>query len=220
MNKVVSKISLFMLSAFGVMAANAEEVRQQYFETIPTSENIIKGDPIKVYYFFNTNCPSCKAVSPLVDEWEQKMDKAIDLESIPHAPFEDWKWASKAYLAAKEFNPHLTRKDVENAQERTKLLGVTDILKAADVVTFATSSNRGKIMTTLSSVKMNDALQSIEAVAEKYGVHGTPSIVIIGDREAYRVSPEFGLTKEGVIKVSEALVAYQHSKPTSERSQN
>lgn len=205
-----------MLTAFGVLAANAEEVRQQYFETIPMPESIVKGEPIKVYYFFNTNCPSCKEVSPIIDKWEQKMGKAIDMKSLPHAPFEDWKWASKAYLAAKEFNPLLTRNDVENAQEKTKLLAVTDILKAADVVTFATSGNRGKIMTTLSSAKMNDALQSIESVAEKYGVHGTPSIVIIGDHEAYRVSPEFGLTKEGMIKVSEALVAYQHSKLTSE----
>ncbi|MCY9865126.1 thioredoxin domain-containing protein [Vibrio coralliirubri] len=216
MTKIASKTALFLLSIGLTMPLNAAETSPKYFETIKTIEGIENGEPLRVYYFFNSNCPSCKKLSPLVDAWEAKMDKSIVLESIPYAPYDEWKWASKAYLVAKEVAPHLKRSEIEKAQEEANILSATDILKAADIVTYATSISRGKIMTTLSSQKMNNAIADADSIAEKYGVHGVPSIVVVGNQEAYRVSPEFGLTKEGIINVSGALVAYQYSKQTQE----
>ncbi|KDM90822.1 DsbA family protein [Photobacterium galatheae] len=212
MKKIIFKIaSVIAISVIGFSVSASEAEKKKYFEAIPMAATSASENTIRVYYFFNTNCPSCKKFSPELESWKRKMGRQVDLISVPFAPFEPWKWASKAYLASVELNPALSRHDVESAQESLGLDQVTDLLRAADLVSVATKKSRGKIMTKLSLEKMNSSVKATQEYAESFGVIGTPSLVVIGKHAAYRVSPEFGLTHQGMLNITEALVAYQSS---------
>lgn len=212
------KFTMAVILSLASYAVTAEEgEKQQYFEAIPMDSVHKEEKNIRVYYFFNSNCPSCKKFSPELDAWEQKMSEKVNVISVPFAPYESWEWSSKAYLAGLELNPKLTRTDLEKAQDYLGLKQVTDLLKAADILSVATGEKRGNIMTILVMEKMKNAFKNTQKNAASFGVIGTPSLVVIGKNVAYRVSPEFGLTHKGMLNITEALIEYQNSLKNSQQ---
>ncbi|ELP5898580.1 thioredoxin domain-containing protein [Vibrio vulnificus] len=207
----ILKTFVFSLLAAVSFISNAHDRDDKYFEAIPMVTSISEESKIRVYYFFNSNCPSCKKFSPELEEWQNKMKGKIEMISVPFAPFTDWEWSSKAYLGGLELKPDLTRKEIEESQDALGIEQVTDLLKAADVLSVATGAKRGKIMTVLTMKKMNLSFEKMQENAASFGVLGTPSIVVIGRNAAYRVSPEFGLTHKGMLNITEALIEYQNS---------
>lgn len=209
-NKVLKIFAIVILASSSIFS-NANEKDGKYFEAIPMTYSASENEEIRVYYFFNSNCPSCKKFSPELELWENKMKGKVEMISVPFAPYTDWEWSSKAYLGGLELKPELTRKELEKSQGKLGIEQVTDLLKAADVLSVATGEKRGKIMTVLTMERMNQSFKSTQESAESFGVLGTPSLVVVGRNVAYRVSPEFGLTHKGMLNITEALIEYQNS---------
>ncbi|HHJ3080199.1 TPA: DsbA family protein [Vibrio parahaemolyticus] len=210
-NSKILKVFTIVILAAASISSNANERDDKYFEAIPMSSSVSENEEIRVYYFFNSNCPSCKKFSPELEVWQSKMKGKVEMISVPFAPYASWEWSSKAYLGGLELKPELTRKELEKSQDKLGIEQVTDLLKAADVLSVATGEKRGKIMTVLTMEKMNQSFKKTQESASSFGVLGTPSIVVVGRNMAYRVSPEFGLTHKGMLNITEALIEYQNS---------
>jgi predicted DsbA family dithiol-disulfide isomerase len=166
-----------------------------------------KEGVVEVTYFSNPNCPSCQKFSPIYDEWKQDKNTLVSFKESAYAPFKDWVWASKSFIATKKLDESINRKKFGEFKDKSGVGNVTDILRAADVVSIATDAGRGNIMTILSSQEMNDEVDKLQQKANRYGVTGVPSLVITTADHSYRISPEFRLSYEAMLKISNALIA-------------
>ena len=208
----MTKKSIFIIVLLLCSSAIASTKTSINFETIKLSKSLTQDENIRVYYFFNTNCPSCSLLSPEIEKWRQKNKIKIDFKSIPFSPIDNWEWATRAYITAKKINPLIKRTDIEIAQKKLGISIISDILRAADVVSIATGSERGNIMTELTSKSTREEELKIKELSLKMNVSGVPNIIIIGKETLYRVSPEFNLTTKGMINVTNALINYENTR--------
>lgn len=211
MKKIINISGVILLSLFSTLSFSNVGKEAQFYEKIALKNENNNGE-ISVNYFFNSNCNSCKKFSPVFDKWKQDREHLARFTDTSFAPFKDWEWASRGFAATQVIDGSMTRADFQYAQEESDVGLVTDILRAADVISIATHEGRGNIMSNLSSLEVTNAVKDMQKAGHRYGVTGVPAIVITVGDSAYRISPEFQLSYQGMLKISDALIAYHVAK--------
>lgn len=212
MNRMIKKLNKVVgmaILAFAPLAMSSAAT--VYYEKIDSPAYDLDGR-ILVTYYFNSNCPSCEKFSPIFDTWKTQNLDTVDVQEVSFSPFDDWKWASKSYNVSRKIDETIDRKTFMQLQRSSGVGAVTDILRAADVVTVATGYPRGNIMTMLSEQSAEDDVLASQMQGERHGVSGVPSLVISTADASYRISPEFNLSYDGMLKIADALIAYQFAK--------
>lgn len=164
----------------------------------PTSS----GDKVEVVEVFSYACIHCAHFEPHVQAWKQKMPAAVSFSYLPAVFNASWETMARAYYAAEVlgvadkahqdlFDGIHVRRDVRNLEDIAKIYakhGKTEQQFLDATKSFAVE------------MKINRAKQMVP----RYGVDGTPTVVVAGK---YRVTGGSAGGMDKIFDVVNFLVA-------------
>lgn len=167
------------------------------------------GDKVEVVDVFWYGCPHCYTFLPVLEQWmENGMPDYVAVRRMPAIFRDDWENHARAFYTAQQlgviedihvplFNAiHLDGKSMDTADS---LAGLFE--ERANVSRDAFDKAWG-------SFAVNSLMQKSKVMQRKYGVRGTPSVVIAGK---YLTSASLAGGYDNVLKVIEALADKEHS---------
>ncbi|PSU89777.1 hypothetical protein C9J27_24150 [Photobacterium kishitanii] len=206
------------MCALGSPLAFASSESPKLFEKIDNKSFVFKEEKtvkFEVLYFFNLNCLSCKNFEPYLKDWKSDLPSDVSFHSVPYSPSGSWQWANLAFFAAKLIDPSMTQETLSLAAKKYNK-AIVNIDSASLFLTTTFHIKSGIIPPEIYSKNVIDLNEYGSEIGSKFGVIGTPSIVLIPRNGAtYRISPEFVKTYKGILNITDALIAF-NSKRTNE----
>ncbi|MBF0272946.1 MAG: thiol:disulfide interchange protein DsbA/DsbL [Magnetococcales bacterium] len=165
----------------------------------------VSGSKPEVVEVFNFKCPHCIKLHPAMNDWTEKMKGRYDIKSLPIAFSQQTDQPLRAFYAAQFmgreadmkhalFNAHFV--DQINLDSPQELAFIAEGMKI-DSAAFQAHMN---------SFGVQGKIAQGRALAQSYGITGTPTLVING---RYRVTP--GKHDQGnyerLFEIVEALAA-------------
>jgi thiol:disulfide interchange protein DsbA len=208
--------ALFALAAPAVSAQSMVERFQEgqhYFRIEPAQPT--PADTIEVTEVFSYACIHCANFQPTIEAWEKKKPAQASFVSLPAAWNPGWEMLARAYYAAEALGVldkthdalfkaiHVEHRPFRSMQDLADWYAATAGIKAEDFLATANSS--------AVNIKVNRSKQLVP----RYGVDGTPSVVVAGK---YRVTGGSAGGWPEVMQVVDFLVAKEIAARASGRS--
>lgn len=164
-------------------------------------------DKIEVVEVFSYACPHCFTFLPYMEKYAQSKPDYVAVRHMPAVFRSSWIAPARAFYTAQVLGIekqvhrgifeaiHVDKKPMDTREDVTKFFeshGVskTDFDKAYD------------------SFAVETLMRKTQVMQQRYGIRGTPSIVVNGK---YRVSGTLAGPPEGMIQVTEALADREHA---------
>jgi protein dithiol oxidoreductase (disulfide-forming) len=206
MTKTVSRIALLLGALLAPLALHAQpfEAGKHYFPIEPAQPTATPGK-VEVVEVFSYRCVHCWSFQSKVDTWKKKAPANVQFTYLP-APFnKDYELAARGYYAAEAlgaldkthggvYDALWVKKMPAGSIEELAALYETLGVPAADFTAAA------------SSFAVSTKIKRSLAVIGRYGVEGTPTIVVNGK---YRVTGESAGGYDKVFAVVDHLVAME-----------
>ena len=167
------------------------------------------GDKVEVVDVFWYGCPHCFTWLPLLESWMEKgKPDYVEVRRMPAIFRDSWENHARAFYTAKRlgvveaihvplFNAiHLDGKRMDTEDSLADLFE-----ERADV-------SRDDFDKAWSSFSVESLMQKSRVMQRKYGVRGTPSVVVAGK---YLVSGSVAGSYENMLKVITALADMEHN---------
>ena len=177
------------------------------FDAVVPPQPTDTPDKIEVLEVFSYACPHCFSFLPYMEKYEEEKADYVALRRMPAVFRQSWIAPARAYYTAQVLDMeqkvhramfeaiHVRKESMTAREDVMKLfvsLGVSeeDFAKAYDSFAVETLMRKSQVM------------------QQRYGIRGTPSIVVNGK---YRVSATRAGTPEDMILVTEALAEREHA---------
>jgi thiol:disulfide interchange protein DsbA len=162
------------------------------------------GDPAKVEVieFFGYGCPHCMHFEPHLNEWLKKKPANVVFIRQPVIFRAEWAPHAKGYFVAEALGiADKVHADFFDAIHTKKMaLGSEDDLAKF----FASHGVKEEDFRKASrSFAVDSKMRQAEGIAARYGVDGTPSVVVNGK---YRVSADLAKNFENMIAITDGLI--------------
>lgn len=174
------------------------------YQLIEPAQPTGTGDRIEVIEVFGYSCPACARFQPLVDAWKADLPQDVAFSYEPAGWGGVWEMFARAFYAAQSLGVldeshskifeavHLERKPIKSAED-----------VAALYTEFGVSQE--DFLATMNSFAVNTKLARAKQQLPRYGVEGTPTMVVDGK---YRVTlDQAGFEK--MLQVVDHLIAKQ-----------
>ncbi len=160
-------------------------------------------DKVTVYEIFGYLCPHCFSFQPYVTAWHDKLPDSVEFVRVPAIFSAAWEPLGRAYLTAEMLGvADKGHDDLYKAihQERKQIRSIED---AANF--FANYGvERDTFLSTASSFAVDAKVRQYQALVRKWGVRGTPSMVINGK---YLISISQTVPQPVMLEVADYLIA-------------
>ena len=194
-------IALFSLSAF----AQEERFQEGVHYTLISDATASSSDSgkVTVYEVFGYLCPHCFSFQPFVTAWHDNLPDTVDFVRVPAIFSPAWEPLGRAYLTAEMLGVAENGHDALYKaihQERKQIRTIED---AADF--FANyGADRDTFISTASSFAVDAKVRQYQALVRKWGVRGTPSLVVNGK---YLISVSKVVPQPVMLEVADFLIA-------------
>jgi protein dithiol oxidoreductase (disulfide-forming) len=202
LSRLIPGLLLLLLPAFVLAGGNAR------FQENIAYERIIPGQPtadparIEVIEVFWYGCPHCHRFQPYVERWLLGTDNNVTFIRLPAILNENWAIHARAYYTAEALGVteriHEALFDaIHNRKERLR--------SEADLADFFEKHgvDKQRFLSTFNSFAINSKVQRARELTRRYGIDGTPAVVVNGK---YRTGPAMTGTFETLIDVMDFLV--------------
>jgi len=199
------------LSLFGLLLglasttalAQAPAVEGTDYNVIDPPQPTASSERIEVIEAFGYSCPACARLQPLIDAWKPKLPADVEFSYMPASWGGVWEQFGRAFYAAQSLGV-LDKSHSEIFKrvhiDKKPVAGPEDI--AALYEEFGVSKE--DFLATMNSFAVNTRIGRAKQQMPRYGVEGTPTLIINGK---YRVN----LTQQGgferMIEVADQLIA-------------
>jgi thiol:disulfide interchange protein DsbA len=172
----------------------------------PTA-NPAKVEVIEVFWY---GCPHCYRFQPYINAWARTKPDNVDYIRLPAVLNENWAIHAQAYYTEEALG--VTDKihaDLFDAIHRDKRR--IDSEKSLQDFFVAHGVSADQFRNTFHSFAVDSKVQRARQMTQRYGIDGTPSIIINGK---YRTGPGMTQSYERLIDVMNFLIA-QESHPAA-----
>lgn len=170
------------------------------------------GDKVEVVDVFWYGCPHCYHFLPYLERYAQGKPGYVAIRHMPAIFNDTWRFHARVYYAAKLLGveENLHRAIFEEIHARHDPLA-----NRASVLAFFAGRgvDRTKFAEALDSFTVDREVRRAEAMQEKYGVQGTPTVIVNGK---YRVTGGLAGSYANLIEVVEVLTEKEHRAMTAE----
>jgi len=160
-------------------------------------------DSVVVYEVFGYLCPHCYSFQPFVTAWEDKLPEGVEFIRVPAIFSPAWEPLGRTYLTSEMLGvAEKGHDDLFTAIHKDKKQ-IRSIEDAADFYT-QYGVDKEKFLSTASSFAVDAKVRKDQALVRKWGVRGTPSLVINGK---YLISVSREVPQPKMIEVANYLIA-------------
>jgi len=198
------------LMSTSVFAQNDDATFQEglHYTLINDSVATTAGEAVAVYEIFGYLCPHCYSFQPFVAAWEKKLPENVEFIRVPAIFSAAWEPLGRAYLTAEMLEvAEKGHEDIFTAIHKDKKQ-IRSIEDAADFYA-QYGVDKAKFLSTASSFAVDAKVRKYQALVRKWGVRGTPSLVINGK---YLISVSTDVPQPKMIEVANYLIAKELTK--------
>ena len=136
------------------------------------------GSKIEVIEFFFYGCSHCFKLHPLLNEWEQKMPKDVDLVFVPAIFNPSWEAMARTFYALEALGQ---RKQLHDALFNAWNNG-TEMVDEASATNFVVQHgvDRKKFSDAYNSFSMQSKITRVRQLGQSYNIRGTPTLIVDG----------------------------------------
>lgn len=195
-------VSAFALTGFAGVRAAGFDIDGKYHRIVPTQPTESSEGKIEVLEVFGYRCPHCFRFLPIMERFERATPDHVHLRRMPAIFHSSWELPARAYYTAnflgvldKLHRPifealHVENRGMDDVASWRQLFGESGVSTADFNKTF-------KSFAVESGIRKSVVMQG------RYGVTGTPSLVVNGK---YRVPAGLSGGYENMIRVALGLV--------------
>jgi protein dithiol oxidoreductase (disulfide-forming) len=200
--RLIPGLILLMVPALVLAGGNARFQENVAYERIIPVQPTANPDKIEVIEVFWYGCPHCHRFQPYVERWLLGADSNVTFIRLPAILNENWAIHARAYYTAEALGitagMHEALFDaMHNRRERLRTEAeLADFFEKHGV-------DRQRFRSTFNSFAVNSKVQRARELTRRYGIDGTPAIVVNGK---YRTGPAMTGSFETLIDVMDFLV--------------
>jgi thiol:disulfide interchange protein DsbA len=175
------------------------------YELVSPAQPTTDPAKVEVVEAFWYGCPHCYRFQPFIDRWQVAKPENVNYVRLPAVLNESWVLHTRAYYAAEALG--VTDKihaDLFHAIHRDKRRFDTE----QSLMEFfaARGVSEDQFRSAFHSFAVDGKVQRARQLTQRYGLEGTPSVVINGK---YRTSPSMTRSYDRLIDVMNYLVAQE-----------
>ena len=189
--------------AFAQSSASDIEGRYEVLQPPQLTET---GDRIEVVEVFWYGCPHCYTFLPQIEAYDKIKPEHVEIRRLPAVFRESWAAHARAYYIAKLLGV-TNRTHRALFEEIHEQRNPTDSREALAAFFERHGVDRSKFEQTYDSFAVESLLRKSIVMQQRYGVTGTPSVIVNGK---YRVTGRLAGSYGNVIAVVAALVDREH----------
>lgn len=162
---------------------------------------------VEVVEVFSYACPHCFSFLPYMEKFENSKADYVAIRHMPAVFRDSWVAPARAYYTAQALG---IEKQVHRAIFEAIHVQKQRMTTREDVMKFFESQGvaREDFDKAYDSFAVESLMRKSQVMQQRYGVRGTPSIIVDGK---YRVSATLAGTPQGMIQVTEALAEREHA---------
>lgn len=198
---------IFLCMAVPVFAAEFQQgVHYQKIETGQAVNSAVKkGQPVRVTEMFWYGCQTCFIIQADMQRWLQEQGLSVKYEAVPAVTDDNMLLLARVHYAAQALGVsdklhQLLFRAIH--QHRRKL----DTEQAVQTFFAEQGVNAARFNKALNSRFVNSKIRRSQSLAQRYGIRGTPTIIING---RYRVDASMVNSAAQLVEVVAYLVAQQ-----------
>ncbi|MCF6264316.1 MAG: thiol:disulfide interchange protein DsbA/DsbL [Xanthomonadales bacterium] len=197
------------LLSTSVFAQNDEAFKEGFHYTlINDASATTAGDAVTAYEIFDYLCPHCYSFQSFVTAWEKKLPENVEFIRVPAIFSPAREPLGRAYLTSEMLGvADKGHDDLFTAIHKDKKQ-IRSIEDAADFYA-QYGVDKAKFLSTASSFAVDAKVRKDQALVRKWGVRGTPSLVINGK---YLISVSKDVPQPKMIEVANYLIAKELAK--------
>lgn len=206
MLKTIFAVALLLLGSSSLAAAGAATDKAvklgQDYEAVSPPQPTSDPSKIEVMEFFWYGCPHCLHFEPHISEWLKHKPANVVFIRQPAVFNARWGAHAKAFFTAEALGvADKLHADFFDAIQNKKMA----LESEDDLAKFfaAHGIKEEDFHSAYRSFAVDSKMRQAEGMAERYGVDGTPAIIVNGK---YRVSANLAKSLDGMISITNALV--------------
>ncbi|MCG8465633.1 MAG: thiol:disulfide interchange protein DsbA/DsbL [Xanthomonadales bacterium] len=181
--RILMMAALLALAPLSLMAQNSPWKEGVHYYVIEQQSNS-SDDKMLVEEVFSYACPHCNSFQPTVGPWHKQLPADVAFKRLPAVFSRSWEPYARAYLTFEAMGiTEETHQALFDALHRDRK-PLRTIDQIADFVA-GLGVDKGKFMSTANSFAVNGRLNQANSLVRRYGITGTPSLVIDGK---YRIA--------------------------------
>lgn len=200
--RLIPGLLLLLIPMLAVAAASGQFRENVAYERIVPAQPTADSNKIEVVEVFWYGCPHCHRFQPYVDRWLLGVDTEVTFIRLPAILSENWAIHARAYYTAEalDVTEQIHEPLFAAIHDRKERLRTEDELAAF----FARHGvDRDRFHRTFNSFAVNSKVQRARELTRRYGIEGTPAVVVNGK---YRTGPAMTGSFERLIDVMDHLV--------------
>lgn len=209
--RVLHLAALLLLAPLSVMAQEGRFQEGVHYSLIDQQSNV-GGDKVLVEEVFSYACPHCNSFQPVISPWHDKLPADVDFKRLPAVFNRSWEPYARAYLtldalgAVEKYHQALFDALHRDHKALRSIEDIADYLATQGL-------DKGKFLSTSASFAVNGRLNQAQSTVRRYGITGTPSVVVDGK---YRISAGGPVASYGeMLQVAEYLIEKQRQSRAS-----
>ena len=204
--RVLLIAALLALVPATLLAQNDGRWKEGVHYHVIEQQSNVSDDKVLVEEIFSYACPHCNSFQPIINPWHEQLPGDVSFKRLPAVFSRSWEPYARAYLTFEAMGiTEQTHQPLFNAlhREHKPLRRIQEI---ADYVS-TLGVDKGKFLSTSESFAVNGRLNQAQTLVRRYGITGTPSLVIDGK---YRISAGGEVaTYADMLAVADFLIAKQ-----------
>jgi len=179
------------------------------YELISPAQPTADPAKVEVVEVFWYGCPHCYRFQPYMERWLRTKPENVNYVRLPAVLNESWALLTQAYYAEEALGiTDKTHADLFNAIHRDKRR--LDTEKSLTEFFVAHGVGADQFRNAFHSFAVESKVQRARQLTQRYGIDGTPSVVINGK---YRTGPGMTRSYDRLLEVMDFLVALESRSP-------
>lgn len=207
MKKVLACLIPLLLLAFTPASHSAGEIKEGInYQRVQPAQPTASSERVEVLEMFWYGCPHCHRFQTHIDRWLETKPDNVDYYRLPVILRENWAIHARAFFTASALGvlDKIHKPFFEAIHNQKRRLASEKSLMEFFAEHGVSNDDFNKVF---NSFAVNSKVRRAHQIARKYGIQGTPSVVVNGK---YRI--DTGMGKQGfrgVIKTIDHLIALE-----------
>ncbi|MBI5006502.1 MAG: thiol:disulfide interchange protein DsbA/DsbL [Nitrosomonadales bacterium] len=157
----------------------AEVVAGRDYKVMNPPQPVSSGSKVEVLEFFFYGCSHCYHLHPLIEAWEQKKPRDVELQYVPAVFNDSWEPMARTFYALESLGQ---RKQLHDPLFKAWNVQNTDLRDEARITDFVAKHgvDRAKFGAAYNSFAMLSKINRSNQLVRGYNVRGTPTIAVDG----------------------------------------
>lgn len=175
--KLIKQLFLVFVLLCSTQAFAEPEAGKDY-KLLNPAQPTHSGSKIEVLEFFFYGCIHCFKLNPLMDAWEKKMPKDVELTYVPAIFNPTWEISGRTFYALEAMGERKRlHDDLFDAWDNNTLL--TDEASTADFLA-KHGVDAKKFSEAYDSFAVQSRVTRAKQMGQSYGIRGTPTVIVDG----------------------------------------